>query len=201
MGALLALVASAVCYMIEKWILYTRTNSKVSFGSSVAKYFTHEFEFCLWCLTMGIITEELIVDIVNQVPFRVKTPTWVLFILAGLNYFVNSERLQENLYKFIHPRMASPKAKADNTQRKAKSHKECYDQMKEEYDDDYDLANPAGVRLSKVKEIQQDFARDLAHQECDDSLDLGDTAGLIPGEIVYGKCEEVGVGCGKDEGL
>lgn len=35
--------------------------------------------------------------------------------------------------------------------------------MKEDYDDDYDLANPAGVRLSKVKEIQQDFARDHAH--------------------------------------
>jgi hypothetical protein len=112
---------------------------------------------------MGIITEELIVDVVNQVPFRVKTPTWVLFVLTGLNYIVNSERLQENLYKLVYRRLASPKAKADNTQRKTKSHKECYDEMKEEYDDDYDLANPAGVRLSKVKEIQQDFARDQEH--------------------------------------
>lgn len=112
---------------------------------------------------MGIITEELIVDVVNQIPFRVKTPTWILFVLAGLNYFVNSERLQENLYKLVHRCLLGRKSKSYNPQGKAKSHKECYDEMKSSYDDDYDLANPAGVRLSKVREIQEDFDRDEAH--------------------------------------
>ena len=65
MGIVWTLLTTSVEYLLDWYVLIRRTNSKISYSTTIAKKFTRSYHFCMLMYALGCVAHELKIEYFN----------------------------------------------------------------------------------------------------------------------------------------